>query len=146
MELHNDLYREIAEQAPDGVIVASVEGKILFWNDRAAGIFGYSGHEVLGQSLDVIIPTELRTAHWAGFNRAISEGRTRTLGQAMITRSAHKNGKKIYVDMSFAVLKNSTGVVEGALALVRDATERYTTEKALRTELNELRKRSPSKL
>jgi PAS domain-containing protein len=50
MELHNDLYREIAEQAPDGVIVASVEGKILFWNDRAAVIFGYSGHEVVGQS------------------------------------------------------------------------------------------------
>jgi signal transduction histidine kinase len=64
----------------------------------------------------------------------------------MITRSAHKTGKKIYVDMSFAVLKNSTGVVAGALGLVRDATERYTTEKALRAELNELRKQSPSKL
>jgi hypothetical protein len=87
---------------------------------------------------------ELRDAHWAGFNRAISEGRTRSFGQAMITKSFHKTGKKIYVDMSFAVLKNSTGVAAGALALVRDATERYAEQKALAAELNKLRKQLPS--
>ena len=84
MESANELYREIVEQAPDGVIVASIEGTILLWNDRAEAIFGYSRQEVLGQSLDLIIPVELRKAHWEGFNRAISEGRTKSSGQAMI--------------------------------------------------------------
>jgi PAS domain S-box-containing protein len=144
MESHNELYREIVEQAPDGVIVASVEGKILLWNERAHVIFGYSCQDVLGQSLDVIIPGELRDAHWRGFNRAISDGRTTSSGQAMITKSVHKTGRKIYVDLSFAVLKNPTGQVTGALAIVRDATEQYTAEKALRVELDKLRKQLPS--
>ena len=147
MESHNEheLYREIVEQAPDGVIVASIEGKILLWNDRAQVIFGYSREEVLGQSLDVIIPNELRDAHWRGFNRAVSEGRMRSFGQAIITKSFHKTGRKIYVDLSFAVLRNSTGQVAGALAIVRDATERYAQQKSLRAEINELRKQYPSK-
>lgn len=146
MESYNELelYRQIVEQAPDGVIVASVDGKILLWNDRAHAIFGYSRQEVLGQSLDVIIPNELRDAHWKGFNRAMSDGRTRSFGQAMITKSVHKTGRKIYVDLSFGVLKNSTGQVSGALAIVRDGTERYTAEKSLRAELNKLRKELPS--
>jgi len=139
-----ELYREIVEQAPDGVIVASVKGKILLWNDGAQTIFGYSCQEVLGQSLDVIIPIELRDAHWRGFNRALSEGRTRSFGQAMITKSFHKTGKKIYVDLSFAVLKNAIGEVVGALAIVRDATERYAAQKSLKAEINELRKQYPS--
>jgi PAS domain S-box-containing protein len=138
-----ELCREIVEQAPDGVIVASVEGKILLWNDRAHVIFGYSCQEILGQSLDMIIPSELREAHWRGFNRAVSDGRTTSFGQAMITKSVHKTGRKIYVDLSFGVLKNSTGQVTGALALARDATERYSAEKALRAELNKVRKQLP---
>jgi PAS domain S-box-containing protein len=140
MESANELYREIVEQAPDGVIVASIEGTILLWNDRAEIVFGYSRQEVLGQNLDVIIPVELRKAHWERFNRAISEGRTKSSGQAMITRSFQKTGNKIYVDLSFAVLKNSRGEVVGALAIARDATERYTEEKLQRAELNKLRK------
>ena len=42
MESANELYPEIVEQAPDGVIVASIEGTILLWNDRAGVIFGYA--------------------------------------------------------------------------------------------------------
>ena len=57
----------------------------FYWNDRAEVIFGYSRHEVLGQSLDIIIPIEMRKAHWEAFNRAISEGRTKSSGQAMTT-------------------------------------------------------------
>ncbi len=145
MESLNDLEfcREIVEQAPDGIIVASVEGKILFWNDQAHVIFGYSRQEVLGQSLDVIIPSELREAHWRGFNRAVSDGRTASFGVAMITKSVHKTGRRIYVDLSFGVLKNSTGQVTGALAFARDATERYSAEKALRADLNNLKKQLP---
>ena len=75
MESASEFYREIVEQAPDGVIVASIDGTILLWNDRAEIIIGYSRQEVLGQSMDVIIPLELRKAHWEGFNRAFPRER-----------------------------------------------------------------------
>jgi PAS domain-containing protein len=60
--------------------------------------------------------------------------------QAMITKSFDKAGNQIYVELSFGVLKSSTGSVTGALAIVRDATERYTKQKLQRAELNRLRK------
>ena len=63
----------------------------------------------------------------------------------MITRSFQKTGNKIYVDLSFAVLKNPRGEVVGALAIARDATERYTEEKLQRAELDKLRKQFRSK-
>jgi hypothetical protein len=51
--------------------------------------------------------------------------------------------RRIYVDLSFGVLKNSTGQVTGALAFARDATERYSAEKALRADFNNLKKQLP---
>jgi PAS domain S-box-containing protein len=140
MESTDELYREIVEQAPDGFIVAGTDGKILLWNHGAEVIFGYSSEEVLGHTLDIIIPIELRNAHWDGFNRAISDGRTKSSGQAMITKSFDKAGNQIYVELSFGALKSSTGSVTGALAIVRDATERYTKQKMQRAKLNGLRK------
>lgn len=136
------LYRAIVEQAPDGVIVASVDGNVILCNDSASVIFGYSVSEILGQSLNLIIPMEFRDAHWRGFNRALADGRTRSSGQAMTTRSVHKTGRTIYVDLSFAVLKNSLGEMLGVLAVVRDASQRYARQKAMRAELDELRRRS----
>jgi PAS domain S-box-containing protein len=126
--------------------VASIKGTILLWNDRAEIIFGYSRQEVLGQSLDVVIPVELRKAHWEGFSRAISEERTKSSGQAMITKSFQKSGNKIHVDLSLAVLKNPRGEVVGALAIARDATERHIEEKFQRAELIKLRKQFRSKI
>jgi PAS domain S-box-containing protein len=75
-------------------------------------------------SLDVIIPERLRAAHWEGFNRAIDSGQTKYAGKVITTRSAHKNGGKLYVDLSFALVRDRAGAVIGALAIGRDCTAR----------------------
>jgi PAS domain S-box-containing protein len=121
-----------------------MEGKILLWNSGAVRIFGFSATEAVGQSLDLIIPIELREAHWRGFHRAMAEGRTKFEGRAMTTKSFRRDGKKIYVDLSFSILKSSKGEIEGALALARESTERYNAEKTLRAELRELKKKPSS--
>jgi PAS domain S-box-containing protein len=50
----------------------------------------------------------------------------------LTTRSVHKDGRRLYVDLSFALLKNADGTMGGALAVARDATERYLAEKGPR--------------
>jgi PAS domain-containing protein len=57
---------KLAHEMPDASY-ADGEGRILFWNRRAERIFGYDESEVLGQSLDIIIPENLRLRHWAGY-------------------------------------------------------------------------------
>ena len=127
-----DLSREIIEHAADAIVFADVDGAIRSWNRAAAATFGFSAAEALGQNLDIIIPEHLRKAHWAGFNRAMESGKTRLEGHATTTRAIHKNGQRVYVEMSFAVVRNPAGKIAGSVAVARDVTRRYEEAKAAR--------------
>ena len=137
-----NLYRAIVEQAPDAIIVADRDGSIQVWNRGAEIVFGYAAAEVLGKSLDVIIPERLRHAHWEGFHRAISTGQTKYGNRVLTTRSVHKNGSKLYVDLSFGLVRDEAGAVTGAMAVGRDGTARYLSEGALRARVAELEEKT----
>jgi PAS domain S-box-containing protein len=113
----------ILEQAADAVIFADRDGTIRVWNAAASALLGFAKEEALGANLDLIIPEHLRKAHWAGFDRAMASGTTRLGGQATLTRALHKDGRRLYVEMSFAVARTG-GEVIGAIAIARDATAR----------------------
>ena len=131
----------IVEQTADAIIFADRQGLIRLWNPAAEAVFGFSADEVMGQSLDLIIPERLRPAHWKAFHQAIEAGRTRLGGRALVTRSVHKSGAKLYVDLSFAIVRDAAGEVSGSVAVVRDATERYASETTMKKRLAELEKR-----
>lgn len=126
----NDLSQLIIDQTPDAVIFAGADGVIQVWNPAAATIFGHSAGEAIGQSLDLIIPERFREAHWQAFDAAIAAGRTRLAGKPLPTRSMRKDGSTIYVELSFAIVKDASGAVLGALAQARDITERWLADRA----------------
>ncbi|WP_374683361.1 PAS domain-containing protein [Accumulibacter sp.] len=121
----SDLYRAIVDQAPDVIIFADRTGAIRVWNGGAETVFGHSAAEVLGESLDVIIPERLRKAHWDGFHKAIDNGQTKYRNQVLTTRSVHKDGSKLYVELSFGLVRNGSGTIVGSLAIGRDCTARH---------------------
>ena len=124
------LYRNIVEQSPDATIVADTQGAIRLWNRSAETIFGHAAGDVLGRSLDVIIPERLRAAHWAGFRKSLETGSTKYAGQVLTTRSMRKDGSTLYVALAFALLKDESGVVTGVLATARDCTASYLEQRA----------------
>jgi PAS domain S-box-containing protein len=132
------LFRAIAEQAPDAIILVDTKGVVRFWNESAKAVFGYSAEEALGRGLDFVIPERLRQAHWAAFQRAIDTGQTRLGRQALATRAIPKDAKELYVELSFSVVKDSAGNVAGALGIARDITRRYVSDRALRKRMSEL--------
>jgi PAS domain S-box-containing protein len=138
------IYRDILECMSEALIFADPDGIIRIWNPGAEFIFGYTSAEAVGRSLDLIVPEHLRKAHWDGFHRAVSQGFTAHGRSSIITRSLQKSGQQLYVDMSFAVVKNQAGETIGATAIARNATERYLEEKSLRRQLAELTEK-PSK-
>ena len=89
-----ELFRAVVEQGPDALIFADCEGTIRLWNARAEAIFGYAAAEAVGRSLDLIIPENLRAAHWRGYRQAITLGHAKSGGHALATRAAHKLGSK----------------------------------------------------
>jgi PAS domain S-box-containing protein len=128
----------LVDQAPDALIFADSRGLIRFWNTRAQEIFGHSAADVLGRSVDIIIPERLREAHWRGYNSALTVGYTQYAGRTLTTRSVHKDGRNLYVELTFALVKDADAKLLGVLAIARDATERYLELKALRERLRQL--------
>ena len=125
-----DLLAATLELAPVSIIVADREGRIVAWNRASEALFGFAAGEVMGQSLDVIIPAHLRDAHWKGYDRSLASGETQYAGRVMTTRAVHKDGRKLYVDFSFSMLKDASGQVVGAIAAGRDGTERFLAERS----------------
>jgi PAS domain S-box-containing protein len=74
----------------------------------------------------------MRAAHWRGFEAAISSGSTRLHGRATLTRAVRKDGSKLYVEMSFALVRDGQGAVQGSVAVARDVTLRVEQERLAR--------------
>ncbi len=127
-----DLHRRIVEQAPEAVIFADRDGIVRLWNRGAETIFGFTAAEAVGRDLDMIIPERFRAAHNAGYRRAMDSGQVRLGGRVLTTRSQHRNGNKLYVDLSFGLVKDDAGVPVGAFAIGRDVTARQLEEAARR--------------
>lgn len=121
--------KAIVEQMAEALIFATVDGKIALWNRGATLLFGFDRDEATGQSLDLIIPPHLRNAHWAGFDAAIRTGQLKLNGKPTLTRALHKTGRKLYVEMSFALVEADHGIL-GSVAVARDVTERIERERA----------------
>jgi PAS domain S-box-containing protein len=127
-----NLHRAIIEQAQEAVIFADRNGIIQLWNRGAEIIFGYSKAEAVGKNLHLIIPEKLRHAHDEGFRHAVCTGATRNNGRIVTTRAQNKFGSRLYVDLSFELLKDESGAVIGAFAIGRDATARHLEQVARR--------------
>lgn len=130
MTTGSELDKTIVEQMAEALIYANRDGTIERWNAAAATIFGFSAEEAIGQNLDLIVPEHLRKAHWRGFEAAMSSGKTRLNGRATMTRGTHKTGQKLYLEMSFGMVRAADGTAIGSVAVARDVTEKVEREKA----------------
>ena len=113
------------------MICADPAGTIIRWNRASTALFDHSAEEALGQGIDVIIPEHLRAAHWSGFDAAMAKGALKLQGRPTLTRALHKGGSRLYVEMTFSIVKGDTeNDVLGAIAMARDVTERVERERA----------------
>jgi PAS domain S-box-containing protein len=126
------LFQALVEQSPDAMVYAGREGAVLIWNRAAEALFGHTAAEIVGSSMDAIIPERFRAAHWRGFHHAVETGQTRYSGKVLTTRAMHRDGTRIYVDLSFGLVKDPLGAIAGVLAIARDCTERQLAAAALR--------------
>ena len=122
----------VIDQVADALIYADRGGRIVRWNQAASRLFGFSHEEAMGASLDLIIPEHLRAAHWAGYDAAFASGRLKLDGRPTPTRGVHRDGRKLYVEMSFALVCDEGGTAIGSVAMARDVTERVERERAAR--------------
>jgi PAS domain S-box-containing protein len=131
-----ELAGRIVAEAQDAIIYADREGVVRLWNAGAETIFGFSADEALGQSLDLIIPERLRQRHWDGYHKVMATGETRYgPGEMLAVPAMRKDGTRISVEFSIAMLRDDQGSLMGIAAILRDVTERWERDRALRQQL-----------
>ena len=130
--------RTLARGAPDAVIYADGEGLIRFWNAGAERIFGFSEADAAGKSLDIIIPENLRSRHWSGFDETMRTGKTRYgAGDILAVPALRKDGTRISIEFTVLPFHDEAGRMVGIGAILRDVTKRFEEVRALRRELAE---------
>lgn len=133
------LAAEIVQGVGDAVIFADREGAIQLWNPGAEAMFGYTAAEALGQSLDLIVPEKLRDRHWQGFHGSMATGQTRYgRGKLLAVPAVRKDGARLSVEFSIALVHGHDGALIGIGAIMRDVTVRWQQERELRARLASL--------
>lgn len=128
--------RILVRDAADAVIYADAQGMIGFWNKGAERIFGFSEAEAVTQSLDIIIPENLRKRHWDGYDETMRTGKTRYgAGDLLAVPALRKDGSRISVEFTIVPFHDEAGRMVGIAAILRDVTKRFEETKALRQEL-----------
>jgi len=128
---------QLFDAAGDGIVVAAADGTILRWNPGAERIFGFTRAEAVGQSLDIIIPERFRDRHWEGYRTAMRDGRTRYASEVLRVPALHKDGRRLSIGFTVALLRSADGETAIA-AFVRDETERWQAERAREQRIAEL--------
>lgn len=99
------------------VVIADTSGTIRFWSKGAERVFGYSEADVVGRSLDIIVPDEFREAHWTGFRRAMAAGSAAIEGQPIALPVRASGGEIQKSPGKLSLLRTSDGNIVGAMVI-----------------------------
>ena len=129
------LARAVVRETPEAIVACDPNGIIALWNGGAERVFGYPAAEALGRSLDLIIPEKQRSRHWAGYDKTMATGETKYGDTLLKVPAAHRDGRRLSIEFSVALLRDAQGKVAGIAAVIRDSTERWAADRELRAAL-----------
>jgi PAS domain S-box-containing protein len=122
--------QQLLEVAPDAVVVADAKGEIVTVNAAAERLFGYARHELVGQTIETLVPEASRGGHVAKRNSYLATPSTRAMGSGLELLGRRKDGSLVPVEISLSPLQDASGLL--AVASVRDITDRRAAEKIVR--------------
>jgi len=129
-------YRTLVQSATDAIIHITLDQKIVLWNTAAENLFGYSSNEIIGQSVDIIIPKKYLAAHKKGIERFVRTGKAKLIGKTVEIEAKRKDGSLFPIEISLSVEKNDENIT--FTSIIRDITKRKQTEKSLEKYSDEL--------
>lgn len=129
------ILKQLLGEAPDAILAADRNGIIIYWNRGAEQIFGHSAADAVGQSLDLIIPENLRERHGDGYARVMASGETKYKTGLLSAPGMTRDGSRVSLEFSIVLLRDEGGGMCGCGTVMRDVTVRWQKEKDLKSRL-----------
>jgi PAS domain S-box-containing protein len=127
------LYRRLLELAPDAILICDEHGLIQFANAQTTAWFGYPPDELIGHSVEALVPDAYRAAHAQQRTAYMAAPRSRPMGPGLDLRARCKDGRELPVEISLSPLETEAGLL--VTAIIRDVSDRREAEQRIR-ELN----------
>jgi len=122
--------RALFEFSPDAIVVTDKEGRLTEANAQVEKLFGYSREELMGQSVEMLIPERFRQTHPAHRSQYHGKAGIRPMGRGLELYGRRKDGTEFPVDIMLGPIATAEGRV--AMSIVRDLSEKKEREEALR--------------
>lgn len=123
-------YRKLLEAAPDGIVEVDASGRILLVNSQAERMFGYSREELLGQSVEMLMPERFRGRHPAHRKHYHSQPVMRPMGSGLDLRAVRADGTEFAVDINLSPFEGETS--GSVVCVIRDVTDRKLIEEQIK--------------
>lgn len=120
------LFRRLLESAPDGVVIVDEQGRIVLISSQGEKMFGYEHGELMGLSVETLIPHDLRVIHSRHRATYMQAPHTRLMGMGLELFGIRKDGTRFPVEISLSPIDSLQGPL--VMSVVRDVTERNATE------------------
>jgi PAS domain S-box-containing protein len=125
--------QSLFEYAPDAIVVLDQAGLMAHLNAPVETMFGYSRQELLGNSIEMLIPERFRNSHAKHRRGYMTEPRIRSMGVGLDLRGRRKDGSEFPVDIMLSPLGG-----DKVIAIVRDITDRKRAEEQILTDLQRI--------
>ena len=115
--------RSVVESAPDAIVIADSQGKIVRINKQTERLFGYERGEILGENVEILLPAAVRDRHVSERQRFHAKPEVRSMGNGSDLAGRRKDGSEFPVDIGLSPVESEHGTL--VAASIRDVTERH---------------------
>ena len=125
----DETFRDLLESAPDAMVVVDADGRIVLVNAQTERLFGYNRDELLGKTVETLVPSRFRSGHTGKRNSYAKDPHVRPMGVGLDLFGRRKDNSEFPVEIMLSPIKTPVGQL--VVSAIRDITERKEFEREL---------------